>query len=157
MTVDEQIVMERLEDENDETTRTKIVTERRSAQVTVYNDFLGVLEENDGEEKRRNRRIETFDEFVTLLNRRIERSEEGANINEETTLLRRRIEGLERQNVESQTKITGARRESSESHTTIDGLREEIRNLNDRPEDMRRPIGELEEERRRAQKMITQI
>ena len=94
MTVNEQTVMWRLDNENDETTRNQILTERRSAQVAVNNDVVSVLEEDDGEENRRNRRIETFDDFFTFLNRWIEQRE---NRNDETTVLRRRIEELKRQ------------------------------------------------------------
>ena len=100
MTVDEKKVMERLENQNDETKRNQILTERRSAQVAVYNYVVRVLEGNNGEENRRNLHIETFDDFFTFLNRRIERSEERSNRNNKTTLLRRRIKYLETHNVE---------------------------------------------------------
>ena len=46
--------MERLDDENDETRRNQILTERRSSQFNVYNDVVRVLEEDDGEKNRRN-------------------------------------------------------------------------------------------------------
>ena len=115
------------------------------------------MEDDDGEENRHNRHIETFDDFVTFLNRRMEDCERRANRNDETTLMRTRIEELERQNVESQTTITSVRGELAELHTTIAGLRAEIRNRNDGPDDMGRRIGELEEKRRRAQTTITQI
>ena len=64
---------------------------------------------------------------------------------------------MERHSVELQSNITGVRDELAELHTTIGGLKEEILNRNDGLEDMRRRIGELEEERRRAETTITQI
>ena len=106
MTVEEMVEMDRLDEGNDETTRNKILTERRNAQLAVYGDVVRALEQDDGEEIRRNRHIETFDDFVTYLNGRMEDCERRGNRNDETTLMRARIEELERENEESQTTIT---------------------------------------------------
>ena len=69
MSLDDQTVMERLDYDNDERTRKKILSERRSALVSVYNDVVRVMEVDDCEENRRNRRIETFNDIVTFINR----------------------------------------------------------------------------------------
>ena len=54
MTVDEMVEMDRLDEENDESTREKILTERRNAQLAVYNDVVKAIEHDDGDENRRN-------------------------------------------------------------------------------------------------------
>ena len=86
--------MDRLEYENNETARNKIPTDRRSTQVAGYNDAVALLNDDNVADNRRVRRIERFNEFVTFLNRRIERSEGRANRNDQTTALRRRREEL---------------------------------------------------------------
>ena len=149
--------MERLDNENEEKTRNQRLTERRTAQISIYKDFVSVLKEGCVEGNRRFRRIETFKEFVTFRNRRIEQSEEMDKINDETTFLSRSIEELESQSVESQMTITSIRGELSQSHTTIAELREEILNRNDGWENMRRRIDQLEEKSRKAQTMIKKI
>ena len=47
ITVDEQTVMERLDFENDKTTRNKILNETRIDQVGVYNDVAELLQDNN--------------------------------------------------------------------------------------------------------------
>ena len=86
----------------------------------------------------------------------MEDCERRGNRNDETTLMRTRIEELERENEESQTTITAVRGELRESDTTIAELRTEIRNRNNGPDNMGRRIVELEDERRRAQTTITE-
>ena len=94
MSVDDITVMDRLDNENDESTRTQILTERKNGQISVYKDVLSVFEKNNGEENRLNRSIETFDDFVTVIDRRMERSKERANRTDKTTVLMRMIEEL---------------------------------------------------------------